>query len=165
MTYLLAANNPETKSERHAKLKILATVNDNWKRDKPAWEYIPSFGIVYQLPAPKQDTKPMDTPMFAQDKNEVTTLFTSDGTLQIIIGRELDSVSNRAWITGAKRITGVKMAYRDDNAPYADDQSAFAIVIFSHFSTRTHEVQQAVRAYTERFLSDLQPTAIQTSLF
>src|SRR2546429_374699 len=43
VVYLLPASIPETRSERRAKLKMLATTNDNWNRSKP----VTQIGSMY----------------------------------------------------------------------------------------------------------------------
>jgi hypothetical protein len=174
MTYLLVARTAETQSERQRKLKMLATAADNWNRTKPV-TYIPSFGIMYALPAytpaPLQNVIVLtddkgtvgvlavdnQTAFDTSTDNTVTTWFEEDRLILCIEGRVMQSQSVQFIRAVKAQVGGVRSAERDPRCN-----------CFTFTFRRTGDIQAVRQQLTDlarRFMTNIQPGPVQTSMF
>ncbi len=103
----------------------------------------------------------MNTPMFADNPNEITLLYDSDGYLIVIIGSKLGNVQHYDYMALLMRLHGVKRVSKVVQHTYCADCSVYALQ-----GTKPLAISKAeVRSYTEAFLANLAPEPSQPSLF
>jgi hypothetical protein len=103
-------------------------------------------------------------PMFEQQADEVTTMY-FDGMLQVVVNRQLTKQQIKNFTHMNCNVTGIKSIELDTCAPFGSENTCFIIAFLPKYSNRTEEVRANVRKWAERFLVEMQPDSVQTSLF
>lgn len=104
----------------------------------------------------------MNTPMFDQPTNEVTTFYT-DGTLTVVLSRKLSTVQARQFTYRINRLAGVNSSAVVRSSAY--DGTTFEIGLNQRYAQVLDAIRADIRKEAVLFLDFLQPEAQQASLF
>ena len=109
----------------------------------------------------------MNTPMFDQPQDEVTTLFDESGYLIVIISRHFGKVQSHDYTTGMLRVNtnAIKSITKLHTHSYCQDCDVYSIRLGTFRYDGNYSVRDDVRAYTERFIANLAPEPTQGTLF
>ncbi len=107
----------------------------------------------------------MNTPVFNQEPDEVTTMFNPDGSLCVVIARKFGKVQFFNLRADINRVPGVANSNEDSTAPYSKDHTTIYVLFHEDQAPHVQELQQAIRRVVETYLTRIEPEPIQLDLF
>lgn len=103
-------------------------------------------------------------PMFEEQDEAVHSVF-YDGAISVVLKGNLTKLQVKAFVVGCQNVVGVRQCKIDDCQAHSSENTCFLVDMRPGAAVKAFDIKASIQAFAERFMSEITPDAVQSSLF